>query len=230
MLNPVGGDAQQRSRLTHLVAGVGTGGTITGTGRFLLEVSAARPETADSSVGPLIAWGPGPRASQALILGAKARAALEGRDEALPDDIRAIALPAMHHRILTNFHAEADAITSRDIIRTLVRDVRRPAWDIQVETTRQRRSFGEVFGRFLLGKGGTRRTQRRSWDVPGRASGDQQVVMGRSGPATRFFAAVVDGLIMTGIFLLLYFLFQTAAGLQLGADMTAGQLAQSVCR
>lgn len=191
-------------------------------------VRATRPENKFSpDIADLVECGGSPRATQALILGAKARAALEGRDEALPDDIRAIALPAMHHRILTNFHAEADAITSRDIVRTLLRDVRRPAWDIQVETAKQSRSFTEMFKRLIFGKGGTRSAVRRSWDLPGRASGDQQVVMGGAGPASRFFAGVVDGLIMNGIFLLLFFLFQTAAGLQFSAEMSVDELVKA---
>ena len=191
-------------------------------------VRATRPENNFSpDIADLVECGGSPRATQALILGAKARAALAGRDEALPDDVRAIALPAMHHRVLTNFHAEADAVTSRDIVRTIIRDVRRPAWDVQVESVKESRSFGEIFKRFLLGKGGTRRAERRKWDLPGRASGDQQVVMGRAGLVSRFFASIVDSIIMNAIFLLLYFLFGTAADVNFSADMTAEQLLQA---
>ncbi|MBZ0135132.1 MAG: AAA family ATPase [Planctomycetes bacterium] len=191
-------------------------------------VRATRPENKFSpDVVDLIECGGSPRATQALILGAKARAALEGRDEALPDDVRAIALPAMHHRILTNFHAEADAITSRDIVRTLIRDVRRPDWDIQVETVKKSRSIGEMFTRLVLGKGGTRRADRRTWDMPDRASGDQQVVMGRAGLTSRFFASMVDSLICSVIFVLLFVLLQTAAGLQFGTDMSLDELAKA---
>jgi MoxR-like ATPase len=188
-------------------------------------VRATRPENRFSpDIMDLVECGGSPRATQALILGAKARAALEGRDEALPDDIRAIALPAMHHRILTNFHAEADAITSRDIVRTLIRDVRRPAWDVQVQGEKQSRSLSEMLARLLLGRGGRRKAGRRAWDVPGRASGDQQVVMGPAGLSSRFFAGLVDGLIATGIGALLFLMFNAAAGTSISTELTVSQV------
>ncbi|MCB9894715.1 MAG: MoxR family ATPase [Planctomycetes bacterium] len=116
-------------------------------------VRATRPENKfNADVEDLIECGGSPRATQALILGAKSRAALEGRDEALPDDVRAIALPAMHHRILTNFHAEADGVNSRDIVRMLIKDVPRPAWDVREEERKARRSPGQFLLDLLLGK------------------------------------------------------------------------------
>jgi MoxR-like ATPase len=57
-----------------------------------------------------VRWGAGPRAGQALLLGAKAKALIEGRTVAAPDDIAAVALPVLRHRILVNFQAEADGI------------------------------------------------------------------------------------------------------------------------
>jgi MoxR-like ATPase len=191
-------------------------------------VRATRPENKfNLDVEDLIECGCSPRATQALILGAKARAALEGRDEALPDDIRAIALPAMHHRILTNFHAEADGVSSRDIVRMLIRDVQRPAWDIQVEGTKETRSFSEMLARFFLGKGGKRGMQRRKWDLPERATGDQKVVLGPAGFAARFFAGVVDGLLMFGILALLFFLLQAAGPVKLNAFPTLEEARQA---
>ncbi|MCB9934936.1 MAG: MoxR family ATPase [Planctomycetes bacterium] len=116
-------------------------------------VRATRPENKfNPDIEDLVECGGSPRATQALILGAKARAALEGRDEALPDDIRAIALPAMHHRILTNFHAEADGVTSRDIVRMLLKDVQRPDWDVPALEKKQRRGIAQFFTDLLLGK------------------------------------------------------------------------------
>ena len=116
-------------------------------------VRATRPENKfNADVEDLIECGGSPRATQSLILGAKARAALEGRDEALPDDIRAIALPAMHHRVLTNFHAEADGVNSRDIVRMLIKDVPRPAWDVREEERKSRRSPAQFLLDLLLGK------------------------------------------------------------------------------
>ncbi|RIK74103.1 MAG: AAA family ATPase [Planctomycetota bacterium] len=58
-----------------------------------------------------VTWGAGPRASQYLVLAAKARAALDGRLFASLDDIRAVAHPVLRHRIITNFNAEADGVT-----------------------------------------------------------------------------------------------------------------------
>ena len=66
-----------------------------------------------------VSWGAGPRASQYLVLGAKARAVLHGRYYASLDDIRAVAGPVLRHRIITNYSAEADAIRPDDIIRRL---------------------------------------------------------------------------------------------------------------
>jgi MoxR-like ATPase len=67
-----------------------------------------------------VSWGAGPRASQYLILGAKARAVLHGRYYVSAEDIRAVAPPVLRHRIMTNFNAEAEGIKSDDIIRRLL--------------------------------------------------------------------------------------------------------------
>ncbi len=67
-----------------------------------------------------VSWGAGPRASQNLVLAAKARAVLEGRYYVSTDDIRAVALPVLRHRVLTNFNAEADGVRSDDIIEWLI--------------------------------------------------------------------------------------------------------------
>jgi MoxR-like ATPase len=116
-------------------------------------VRATRPESTHSAlIKDMVECGGSPRATQALILGAKARAALDGRDEAFPEDIRAIALPAMHHRVLTNFHAEADNVTSRDLIRKLIIELPRPAWDEQHEEARQRKSAWKAVRRWLFGE------------------------------------------------------------------------------
>ena len=74
-----------------------------------------------------VQWGAGPRASQYLVLGAKARAILQGRYHVSYEDIKAVAVPVLRHRILTNFNAEADGITSLDIINRLLENVQPPA-------------------------------------------------------------------------------------------------------
>ncbi len=68
-----------------------------------------------------ISWGAGPRASQYLILGAKARAVLDGRFTPTIDDVRAVALPVLRHRLVTNFNAEADGVSSAEIIKNLLK-------------------------------------------------------------------------------------------------------------
>ena len=71
-----------------------------------------------------VRWGAGPRAGQSLLLGAKARALLEGRVVVALDDIEAVALPVLRHRVLLNFQAEADGISSDEIVRRLLGAVR----------------------------------------------------------------------------------------------------------
>lgn len=76
-------------------------------------IRATRPEsTTDSYVKDWVDWGAGPRAGQAMILTAKANALLEGRLAVTLDDIKSVALPVLRHRILVNFRAEAEGITS----------------------------------------------------------------------------------------------------------------------
>ena len=67
-----------------------------------------------------LSWGAGPRASQYLILGGKAGAILDGRTHVIPEDIRAQAHPVLRHRLITNFNAEADDVTTDDLIDQLL--------------------------------------------------------------------------------------------------------------
>jgi MoxR-like ATPase len=75
---------------------------------------------APAMVREYVDWGAGPRASQYLVLGAKARAALAGRPMADLDDVRSVAPAVLRHRVVTNFAAEAADRTSEDIVRELV--------------------------------------------------------------------------------------------------------------
>ena len=68
-----------------------------------------------------VSWGAGPRASQYLVLAAKARAVLYGRYYVSTDDIRAVAGPVLRHRIITNFNAEAEGLRPDDIVKRLVK-------------------------------------------------------------------------------------------------------------
>ncbi len=88
-------------------------------------VRRTRPDaSADKHVKDHVAWGAGPRASQALILAAKARAALNGRPAASVEDVRALVEPVLRHRVLTNFHAEAEGVDSRAVIAHLLASTR----------------------------------------------------------------------------------------------------------
>jgi MoxR-like ATPase len=70
-----------------------------------------------------VSWGAGPRASQYLILGAKARAILDGRFAASVEDVRALAPSVLRHRVLTNFNAEADRVKPNGIVERLLETV-----------------------------------------------------------------------------------------------------------
>ncbi len=70
-------------------------------------------------VNEYISWGAGPRASQYLILGAKARSILKGRAYVSTEDVQAVAPPVLRHRIITNFNAEAEGVTPDEIVRRL---------------------------------------------------------------------------------------------------------------
>ena len=85
-------------------------------------VRKTRPgeEDAPQFIKDWVNWGAGPRASQNLILGAKARAILNGSYTPSPADVRAVALPVLRHRIVTNFNADADNISTQEIIGRLV--------------------------------------------------------------------------------------------------------------
>jgi MoxR-like ATPase len=69
-----------------------------------------------------LAWGAGPRATQYLILGGKARALLKGRTHVQTEDIQELALPVLRHRILTNFTAASEGVTTDKVIERIVRD------------------------------------------------------------------------------------------------------------
>src|SRR6185295_18407954 len=88
-------------------------------------VRATRPagEEAPDFVRKWVRWGAGPRAGQALLLGGKARALLEGRTVVAFEDIVAVTLPVLRHRVLVNFQAEADGIDADEIVRQLLTHV-----------------------------------------------------------------------------------------------------------
>ncbi|MBI5016423.1 MAG: MoxR family ATPase [Deltaproteobacteria bacterium] len=88
-------------------------------------VRATRPgDGALQAVREWVAWGAGPRAAQHLVLGAKARALLDGRYAAGLDDVRALALPVLKHRVVTNFRAEAQGIGAGEVLAEVLEAVR----------------------------------------------------------------------------------------------------------
>ena len=88
-------------------------------------VRATRPsETTVEAVKKHIGWGAGPRAGQALVLAAKARALMQGRLAVTRDDIGAMLLPVLAHRVLRNFEAEADGVAMADILQALRSEIK----------------------------------------------------------------------------------------------------------
>lgn len=91
--------------------------------RYALKLTRlTRRETGEAPdfIQEYVSWGAGPRASQYLVLGAKARAVLHGRYHATCDDVRAVAAPVLRHRIMSNFNAEAEGIKPDDLIARLI--------------------------------------------------------------------------------------------------------------
>ena len=90
---------------------------------------ATRPKMEDAPdfIKQWVRWGAGPRAGQYLILGAKARAILRGRYNASCEDVKSVAPAVLRHRILTNFHAEAEGVDSDTVIQRLLDTVKEPA-------------------------------------------------------------------------------------------------------
>ena len=86
-------------------------------------VRSARPGQGSSETDKHVSWGPGPRASQALTLCARARALYDGRLAPSIDDIRALAEPVLQHRMALTFAARAEGMSVRDVIARLVKDV-----------------------------------------------------------------------------------------------------------
>ncbi len=91
-------------------------------------VRATRPgdETAPEFVRQWVDWGAGPRAGQFLIAGAKAIAAMDGRFSISLDDVRKITIPVLRHRVSTNFQAQAEGMTTEDVINRLVQEIPEP--------------------------------------------------------------------------------------------------------
>ena len=115
--------AEQLRRLTSIVRKVPIADHIA---RYALRLArCTRPQSADAPdfIKEFALWGAGPRASQYLVLAAKARAVMQGRMHVSSDDIRSVAAPVLRHRIKTSFHADAEGITPDELVRRLVSHV-----------------------------------------------------------------------------------------------------------
>ena len=92
-------------------------------------VRATRPDdpTATALVRKYVRWGAGPRAGQALILGAKAYALLAGRFAVTPGDVRRVAMPVLRHRVLPSFAGEAEGVTAERVLAELLEQIAPPS-------------------------------------------------------------------------------------------------------
>ena len=113
-------DGRQITELQQLVRRVPVADPVVEYAVGLAQRSRPQNPEAPGYVREYVSWGAGPRASQYLILGAKALAVMDGRLAPSVDDVRALALPVLRHRIITNFNAEAAGVDSVEVIRRLV--------------------------------------------------------------------------------------------------------------
>jgi len=119
-------DARQILRLQDAVRQVVVADHVFSYAADLVRATRPKESGVPKWVPDLISWGAGPRASQYLILGGKAKAVLHGRLHVTTEDIRDVAFPVLRHRLLTTFNADAEGITTDDLIRKLIAAVPPP--------------------------------------------------------------------------------------------------------
>jgi MoxR-like ATPase len=112
--------AEQIVNLTRIVRRVPIADHIARYAMQLARWTRRNHPDAPDFVREYVLWGAGPRASQYLVLGAKARAVLHGRRCVSQDDIQAVALPVLRHRIKTNFSADAEGVTADIVVQRLI--------------------------------------------------------------------------------------------------------------
>lgn len=115
VLNPA-----QILEIQKLVYGAEVGETVAAAAVRLVRATRPGDENATADIGKYVAYGAGPRATQNLILGAKARAILHGFEAPSMEDLRAVAPSVLRHRVLLNFQADADNVKSTDIVASLI--------------------------------------------------------------------------------------------------------------
>ncbi|MBI4543995.1 MAG: AAA family ATPase [Gemmatimonadetes bacterium] len=113
-------DAPRLLELQRLVRRVPAAPSLVAYAVRLARSTRPEDEAAPELMRRYVSWGAGPRASQYLVLGAKARAAMAGRAMPNYDDVRAVAPAVLRHRVVTNFQAEADGRSSGDVVEELI--------------------------------------------------------------------------------------------------------------
>jgi len=116
-------DRETLLRLQHAVRRIPVSHHVIGYATDLVRATRLNDSSAPSFIKEQVGWGAGPRAGQALILCAKATAALHGRINVSCDDVRRLALPVMRHRIAPSFVAEAEGITTDQILTRVLESV-----------------------------------------------------------------------------------------------------------
>jgi MoxR-like ATPase len=111
-------------QIQELVRRVPASSHVIGHAVRLLRSSRPKGDEAITYVKEWVEWGAGPRATQHLILAAKARAIMHGRYVASVEDVKAVAPSILRHRIIINFKAQAEGITSLDVIDQLLNEVK----------------------------------------------------------------------------------------------------------
>ncbi|MBK7594101.1 MAG: AAA family ATPase [Gemmatimonadetes bacterium] len=113
-------DGAELSAMQSLVRRIPVSESLISAAVLLARMTRPNEAEAPPLVREYVEWGAGPRASQYLVLGAKARAAMDGRPQADLDDVKSVALAVLRHRVMTNFAAEAADRTSEDVVAELV--------------------------------------------------------------------------------------------------------------
>jgi MoxR-like ATPase len=108
--------AAQLGELQHLVRRLPAPPTVVSYAVKLVRMTRPAAEEATPNVKRYVSWGAGPRASQYLVLGAKARAAMDGRSVPDLEDVDAMAVPVLSHRVVLNFQAEAEGVSAEQLI------------------------------------------------------------------------------------------------------------------
>jgi MoxR-like ATPase len=113
-------EAEDLMEMQHLVRRIPVPQLVLAGAVSLARMTRPGDPSAPAAVREYVSWGAGPRASQFMVLGAKARAALEGRPMADLDDVKSVALSVLRHRVVINFAAEAAGRSAEDVCRELI--------------------------------------------------------------------------------------------------------------